>query len=106
LLLWENWNFTAALGQRIGPSENWHASGNGLSAFEAHACAKQCELLLVPRHIADQHQRVLAESGFRKYAIAKLAYPAWEGAARRMAGKYKKQVWAKVLSQPFETERI
>lgn len=105
LLLWDDWNFTAVLRQVLSPDTGWHRTGDVLTAFEADARLKQCEILLLPEVIAKDMQAVAERMDYEKCMPASLPYTAWRQAGDRLKTSAQTHVWAKILAQPFEIER-
>ena len=105
LLIWDDWNFTAVLRQVLSPDTGWHRTVDVLTAFEADARSKQCEILLLPDVIAKDMQAVLEQMDFELRTPQSLSYTAWRQAGEGLITSEQTQVWVKILAQPFEKER-
>lgn len=104
LLLWVNWNFTAA-------PDNWILQNNKdcspdyiLSALETQVKKQQCEVIIFSDELAAQYKQSPDELGFTYLKIDKLTYPAWQEAARKVSRNQNDWLWVKFLSQPVEAE--
>ena len=98
LLVWSSSNFTGKLERFFPMKPSPEQAETALLAFEAHARANQCELLVVPGSIAKQLGISLLQYGFRQVESGGLAYPDWK---HTIASEH--TPWIKVLSQPFES---
>jgi dephospho-CoA kinase len=100
LVLWENWNFSAAL-TRIIPSKILDDStAQWFGAFQSHACRSQCEILFLPDKIVTAYDLKPKAFGFQRQQIYKISYPAWRHAAEKFSPDLKNHIWIKILSQP------
>jgi hypothetical protein len=69
-----------------------------LLAFEAHARANQCELLIVPDAIATTLAIPLSQQGYSQPQNSDIAYPDWQQAVAS-----EKAPWIKRIGKPFES---
>lgn len=101
-ILWDNWNFTAALQNVLLDSQSKEIPSVILGFFEAHAISKQSEILLIPGNLVEEFNLSPASSGFQHVSINQITYPAWREACEKIGSNGEESVWIKILSQPFE----
>ena len=98
LVVWSCSNFTGKLEQILMTAPTPEQKESALLAFEAHARANQCELLIVPGDIADKLDNSLPQNGFKRVQAGRVAYLGWKQAIIT-----ERAPWIKVLSQPLES---
>lgn len=104
LLLWENWNFTAAL-TRILPAA-WFTQNQEvvLEAFREAAQRQGCELLLLPEGLEAMVNLDPADHGYELFHPEAFTYPAWRIAAEKVKAEDQACVWVYVLAAPLEAQ--
>jgi len=98
LIVWESQNFTGKIKQVIPPTPTPDQAEVALLAFEAHAKANQCELLIVPGNIASTFTKALPQYGYKQLQKDKVTYLDWKQAITT-----EKNPWIKLIGEPFES---
>ena len=102
LIIWENWNFTAALNRIIPAPPDRETASALFAAFERQAQAKQSEVLLLNKKTASKNAIEPAVFGFEQRKPEGLAYPAWQSAVNRIGASSEKPMWTKIIAEPVE----
>jgi dephospho-CoA kinase len=100
LVLWENWNFTAALNRLIPAKILKISTAQWVEAFQSHTRRNQCEILFLPEKIFMDYDLKPKTFGFHRQQIDKISYPAWRRAGEKFTPDHKNHIWIKILSQP------
>jgi dephospho-CoA kinase len=98
LVVWESRNFTGKINRIIPAPPAPDQAEIALLAFEAHARANQCELLIVPDAIAATLAIPLSHHGYSKPQNSDIGYPDWQQAVAS-----EKAPWIKRIGKPFES---
>ncbi|MBG0784846.1 MAG: dephospho-CoA kinase [Anaerolineaceae bacterium] len=98
LVVWESRNFTGKINRIIPAAPAPDQAEIALLAFEAHARANQCELLIVPDAIAATLAITLSQQGYSQPQNSDISYPDWQQAVAS-----EKAPWIKRIGKPFES---
>lgn len=102
IVIWDNWNFTAALSGTIFENSSGELTTQIFDTFISHAKHKQCEIALLPRKFVEAFSLQPTEYGFQYLPIKELPYPAWQQASDKIISGQEDKVWVKILHQPLE----
>ncbi len=98
IIVWELQNFTGKIKQVIPLTPTPDQAEVALLAFEAHAKANQCELLIVPGNIASTLTVALPQYGYKQLQNDEVTYPDWKQAIAS-----EQNPWIKLIGRPFES---
>ncbi|MDF1519253.1 MAG: dephospho-CoA kinase [Brevefilum sp.] len=100
LLLWDNWNFSAAFDCWVANDQQRLSEKAILDAFNYQIEQQECEVILITIDKALKNSLFPAKIGFRKLRPDELPYPAWQEAASKINADEK--IWIKFLKEPVE----
>ncbi|MDY6847275.1 MAG: dephospho-CoA kinase [Chloroflexota bacterium] len=103
LLLWDNWNFTAAFDRWVTTNKQRLLSKIILDAFHNQVEQQECEAVLISNQKALINSFFSVKIGFENLEINEIPYPAWQEAAERVLKEVDDKIWIKILSEPIET---
>jgi len=101
LLLWDNWNFSAAFDRWIANDQQRLSENAILDAFNYQIEQQECEVILFTIDKALKNSLFPAKIGFRKLMPDELPYPAWQESASKIIDDDEK-IWIKFLKEPVE----
>jgi hypothetical protein len=101
LLLWDNWNFSAAFDRWIANDHQRLSEKPILNAFFHQIDQQECEVILITIDKALKNSLFPAKIGFRKLIPDELPYPAWKEAASKIVDD-DEEIWIKLLKEPVE----
>jgi dephospho-CoA kinase len=101
LLLWDNWNFSAAFDRWIANDQQRLSEKTILDAFHYQIEQQECEVILFTIDKALKNSLFPAKIGFRKLMPDELPYPAWQEAASKIVDDDEK-IWIKFIKEPVE----
>jgi len=101
LLLWDNWNFSAAFDRWIANDQQRLSEKPILDAFYYQIEQQECEVILITIDKALKNSLFPAKIGFRKLMPDELPYPAWQEAASKIVDD-DEEIWIKLLKEPVE----
>lgn len=102
MAIWQDWNFTATLGQIITAREIQSFSNEILAAFERHSQNQQCEICLIPQDVTLNYDINPTAAGFGFKPIEEFIFPPWRVAAQGIIQGKSGNVWVKFLNQPVD----
>lgn len=106
LLLWNNWNFTAAPDNWISQKKKDCSLDLIFGALNAQVIQQQCEIIFFSGELAAHYEQNPDVIGFAYLKIDELTYPAWQEAARKTFQNYIDRLWIKFLRKPVEAEQL
>lgn len=101
-VVWEDWNFTAAL-KEVYPSDFLKQMPELVfDAFKKHALRNQSEIMFVTTILINDMDIQPDTFGLSIQDIEQLSYQAWKIAAQKAASGNGSSLWMNILNQPFE----